>query len=254
MVNSHHLLGAGEHRVIALHGWLGDHRAFAPLWPDLDPDRFAWAFPDCRGYGDSRDVAGEFTLDEIARDVLALADHLGWDQFSLVGHSMGAVAAQRVLATAPDRVRRLVGINPVPATGMPLDERAWELFSSAATDPGSRRAIIDLTTGGRLSSRWLDRMVRTSLESARPEAVAAYLPRWARADFAATITGSRLPVKVFVGAHDPAVTAELMRATWLTHYPDAELGLLAGAGHYPMEETPIGLLSDVEEFLGRPPK
>ncbi|SHF66906.1 alpha/beta fold hydrolase [Streptoalloteichus hindustanus] len=251
MVTSHHLLGEGAHRVIALHGWFGDHRSFAPLWPDLDPDRFTWAFPDYRGYGGNRDLPGEYTLEEIAADVLALADHLGWDRFSLVGHSMGAVAAQRVLAVAPERVRRLVGVNPVPASGVPLDEQGWALFSGAAADPDKRRAIIDFTTGGRLSGRWLDRMVRTSLESSRPEAVAAYLPRWARADFAATIRGSRLPVGVFVGVHDPALTVELMRATWLAHYPDAELCLLAGAGHYPMEETPIGLLSGVEEFLGR---
>ena len=45
---------------------------------------------DLRGYGGRKEVAGEFTMDEAAADAIALADELGWDRFSVVGHSMGA--------------------------------------------------------------------------------------------------------------------------------------------------------------------
>ena len=51
-------------------------------------------------------MSGRFTMDEIAGDTLALADELGWDEFDLVGHSMGGMAAQQVLAAEPRRVRR----------------------------------------------------------------------------------------------------------------------------------------------------
>ena len=56
---------------------------------------------DYRGYGGMRDAPGSFTIDEIAADALALADHLGFARFSLVGHSMGGMAVQRVLSMAP---------------------------------------------------------------------------------------------------------------------------------------------------------
>jgi pimeloyl-ACP methyl ester carboxylesterase len=69
---------------------------------------------------------------------------LGWDRFSVVGHSMGGSATQRVLADAPDRVERLIGISPVPAGGVPFDEQGWALFSGAAANPANRAAIIDL--------------------------------------------------------------------------------------------------------------
>jgi pimeloyl-ACP methyl ester carboxylesterase len=86
----HALHGDGPAKVIAIHGWLSDRHAFDALVPLLDRSAFTVAIPDIRGYGEAMDVAGEFTIDEIARDVLELADALGWQDFAVVGHSMGA--------------------------------------------------------------------------------------------------------------------------------------------------------------------
>ncbi len=60
-------------------------------------------------------------MEEAAADAIALADELGWDRFSVIGHSMGAKIAHQVLLQAPDRVRALIGLNPVPATAVPMD-------------------------------------------------------------------------------------------------------------------------------------
>lgn len=248
-VPPHESLGHGPHPVVALHGWFGDHRAYEAVRPHLDGSAFTYAFMDYRGYGRAIDQAGEFTMAEIADDVLALADALGWDEFSLVGHSMGGMAVQRVLAEAPDRVRKLVGINPVPASGVPFDEQGWALFSGAPDDPGNRRAIIDFTTGNRLTGTWLDRMVAFSQERSTVEAFRAYLQEWTNNDFHDRIQGAALPVKVIVGEHDPALNADVMRQTWLEWYPNAELEELANAGHYPMDETPIALATSIERFL-----
>ena len=243
------MVGNGPHRVLALHGWFGSARGWGWL-PDLiDPGRFSYAFLDFRGYGERRDVAGEFTVAEAAGDALALADELGWDRFSLVGHSMGGIVAQRVLADAPDRVERLVGVSPVPAGGVPFDEQGWALFDGAAESPGNRRAIIDLTTGHRLSGHWLDRMVAESLATSAVPAFAAYLPAWARTDFAAEVTGNPVPALAVVGEHDPALGAAAMKDTWLAHYPNARLEVLAEAGHYAMYETPVRLAALLESFL-----
>ncbi|MEV4202297.1 alpha/beta fold hydrolase [Micromonospora globbae] len=251
MTISHISVGHGPRRVLALHGWFGSARGWGWL-PDLvDVERFTWAFLDYRGYGARAGVAGEYTLAEISRDALDLADSLGWDRFALVGHSMGGSAAQRVLADAPERVDRLVGISPVPAGGVPFDLQSWALFDGAAANPDNRRAIIDLTTGNRLSRRWLDEMVRFSLDHSTPEAFGAYLTAWARTDLTDEVKGSPVPALAVVGAHDPALGADMMRETWMRHYPNARLEVLANAGHYAMYETPVRLATVVEEFLGR---
>jgi pimeloyl-ACP methyl ester carboxylesterase len=248
-VNAHHRVGTGPRAVIVLHGWFTDRHGFAAIEDLLSHTEFSSVFMDCRGYGDLTESPGPFTFDQVAADVLALADALGFAQFSLIGHSMGAKAAQRVLTRAPERVQRLVAVTPVPASAVPFDDAGWSLFSGAADNPANRRAIIDFTTGNRLTATWLDRMVVQSLAHSSRDAFAAYLLEWARVDFSDQVKGLPHPVQVIVGEHDGAIGTAQMQASYLAWYPNARMDVMANAGHYPMEETPIALATAVEGFL-----
>ena len=253
MASSYLTVGSGDHHVLAIHGWFGSARGWSSFPEFIDPWAFTYAFMDLRGYGDRKDVAGEFTVDEVAADALAVADDLGWDRFSVVGHSMGAKFAHRVLLAAPDRVRALVGLNPVPAGATPFDEQGWALFSGAADNPGNRAAIIDFTTGSKLTKTFINGMVQHSLDNSTVEAFAAYLQAWARSDFSAQAkVDTATPVKLIVGVNDPALSADVMEQTWRVFFPEAELTILPDAGHYPMFESPVSLATSIEEFLGRP--
>ncbi|PYC87857.1 alpha/beta hydrolase [Streptomyces tateyamensis] len=249
MTISHRRVGAGEHKVIVLHDWFGTTAGWGPFLDYLDRSAFGYAMLDYRGYGDRVDVPGDFTLDEIAADVLALADELGWERFSLVGHSMGAKAAQLVLALAPERVRRLAAVCPVPAGRFPLEGETGELFHAAPQNPLARRAILDLVTGQQAGAVWLDRMVARSTATSRVDAYAAYLAEWSGQDYTEKLTGLQLPVGVFVGALDLALTADVMRATFLKLFPQAELIELPATGHYPMYELPVRFATELERFL-----
>ncbi|MEI5031984.1 alpha/beta hydrolase [Streptomyces sp. S1A(2023)] len=150
----HRLIGSGDHKVLVLHDWFGTSSGWGPILDYLDGDTFSYALLDYRGYGDRRAVGGAYTLAEIADDALALAGELGWGSFSLIGHSMGGKAAQQVLAQAPGRVRKLVGLAPVPAGVYPLDRDGEALFYGAAHDRDKRRTIVDLVTGRRAPRAW----------------------------------------------------------------------------------------------------
>ncbi|MGD0560577.1 MAG: alpha/beta hydrolase [Streptosporangiaceae bacterium] len=251
MAISHLTAGSGDHRVIALHGWFGSARGWGSLPEFLNGADFSYVFPDLRGYGKRQDEPGEFSMAAAASDAVALADELGWDTFSVIGHSMSGVAAQHILLQAPGRVRRLVGINPVPAGGVPFGDEAWRLFSSAAISPQSRAAIVDFSTGARLSPVFIDLIVRHSLENSSVEAFGSYLDSWAKADIVGQVKGNPVPVKVIAGEHDPSLSPDVLEHTWLEHYPNAELEVIRNAGHYPMYETPAILATIVEEFLSR---
>jgi pimeloyl-ACP methyl ester carboxylesterase len=251
MAGSYVKVGSGDHHVIALHGWFGSAHGWGQLTEYLSTAQFTYVFLDLRGYGSRRGEPGEFTMAEAAADAIDLAGELGWDRFSLVGHSMSGVAIQHVLDQAAPRVRRLVGVSPVPATGLPLGESEWSLFNSAAHNPVSRAMIVNHATGSRLTPAFVDLVVRHSLDNSDPQAFGRYLPSWARADILPRIKGNEVPVKVITGEYDPTQPAEFMEQAWLQVYPNSELEVLRGAGQYSMYETPAALAVSIEEFLAR---
>jgi len=250
MSGTFHSVGHGPHTVLVLHGWFGDAHAFEPIEPWLSQDAYRYVFMNYRGYGGRRDESGAYTIDEIAADALALADTLGFETFSLIGHSMGGMAIERIATLAPDRVRALIAIAPVPCGGIRYDAATRHMLEAAATRAELRQAIIDRSTGGRLPASWVAWKAAYSAACSTPEAFAAYLHAWADTDFTDAIDGHH-PVKVLVGKHDPTFNAALMAQTYLRRYRRASVEVLDNAGHYPMNETPLALAAAIEAFLGK---
>ena len=216
----------------------------------MDPDAVSACLLDIRGYGARRGEPGSFSFREVAQDVQRILDQLGWDSCTLVGHSMGAMAMQRVLADASQRVRALVGIAPVPACGSRMDAQRFAAFEAAVHDVASRQAIVAASTGQRLSANWAREVARVSWERSSEDAVGCYLNEWAREGFEDEIAGSTCPVRLFVGQHDPGLTRAAMERTWLRWYSDAVVEELPNAGHYPMLETPAWLGTRLDATLG----
>ena len=104
--------------VLALHGWLDNSESFIRLAPQLE-DMFIVAIDmPGHGYSDHRPWPGSYNIWDDLIDILALADHFGWDKFSLLGHSRGAIIAALFAASQPERVEKLMlldGIIPGPA-------------------------------------------------------------------------------------------------------------------------------------------
>lgn len=63
---------------------------------------------DTRGHGDSPVPAGPYSIDDLAEDIVALADSLGIDRFALVGLSLGGATAQTLALIAPEKLRAMV--------------------------------------------------------------------------------------------------------------------------------------------------
>ena len=238
-----------QHPVLLVHGWLAGAASWSRLLPHLDQDAYAWRPVDLRGYGSRRYLPGEHTVREAAGDVLAVADEHGWSRFSLVGHSMGALVAQAVLAAAGERVVSLAGVSGVPASGSPLPPERRTIFAAAADDREDRRAFLDHSTGGRQDAALLDALVDESMAAADPTTLHAYLDSWTGTDLHTEIDGRTLQVLVAVGEHDPAYPVSRVRETWARWYPNCRIVRLADCGHYPMDEAPAALAEHLDTHL-----
>ncbi|HET8984980.1 MAG TPA: alpha/beta hydrolase [Trueperaceae bacterium] len=234
--------GGGPTRVIAVHGWMAASDLFEPLIEHLDVDKLSVCFPDCRGYGMRRAVHGAMTIEEIASDVLALADSLGWSRFHVLGHSMAGMAAQRLMVDAPGRLQSAVLLAPVPATGARVDDVRRRSLLAAITDPSARLALIDDNTGGARDREWLDRVRHLSLAGTEPGAMERYLASWSGPGFARELEGNVVPASVVIGRLDPGTPEAEVRVTFRRLLANVRFDVLDGVGHYAMQEEPAMLV------------
>ena len=106
--------------VVLLHGIAESSVAWYGWIPAL-ASRLRVVRPDLRGFGKSTAMPADYpwSIDVIAKDVIALADRLEIDRFHLVGAKLGGTVAVRLAAAATQRVSSLSIIgSPVAAAGM----------------------------------------------------------------------------------------------------------------------------------------
>ena len=70
--------------------------------------RFLVVSHDHHGTGNSSRRTIDFSIEQMANDTLALADHLGLSRFHVIGHSTGGAIAQTLALDHSDRIRKLV--------------------------------------------------------------------------------------------------------------------------------------------------
>ncbi|WP_161868017.1 alpha/beta hydrolase [Pseudomonas yangonensis] len=114
-----HLYGPEEGLpVLALHGWLDNAASFARLAPKLEGLRIVALDFAGHGHSDHRSAGAGYALWDYAFDVLQVAEQFGWQRFSILGHSMGAITAVLLAGAMPERIARLALIDGlVPYTG-----------------------------------------------------------------------------------------------------------------------------------------
>ncbi|MGE6791162.1 alpha/beta fold hydrolase [Pseudomonas guineae] len=114
-----HVYGPEDGRpVIALHGWLDNAASFARLAPLLPGLRIVALDFAGHGHSDHRPPGSSYAIWDYAHDVLQVAEQFGWQRFSLLGHSMGAIVSVLLAAAMPERVERLALIDGlIPYTG-----------------------------------------------------------------------------------------------------------------------------------------
>jgi 3-oxoadipate enol-lactonase len=132
--------------------------------------RFDTVAHDQRGLGRTSVPPGPYTMADYAADALAVADHVGWDTFALVGISFGGMVAQEVAVTAPGRVERLALLctSPGGAGGA-----SYPLHELGDLPPGERARTAMQIMDTRFDERWLaenpgDRLLVEAIADRRP--------------------------------------------------------------------------------------
>jgi proline iminopeptidase len=264
--------------LIVLHG--GPDFDHFYLRPEMDAlsERFRLIYYDQRGRG--RSAGGvepiDVTIESEVEDLDCVRQWFGFDTVTLLGHSWGALLALEYVAAHPDRVRRLILMNPAPATNddreqfrlrreafdrarlygmrkiaetpeyqagdLEADARYYRLhFAGAVPD----QALVD-----RIVSRLRLHFSHADILKARAIEQLLYDQTWLKADYdvlARVAERANVPTLVIHGERDmiPVQCAEHMERV----LPGARLKVLRDCGHFAYLEQPREVRAAIQEFL-----
>lgn len=258
----HSVAAAGSGRpLLLLHGFTGAKEDFAD-WVDPLGDR-GWEVvaPDLRGHGssDAPSAESDYSLDLMADDAVALADALGWDEFALLGHSMGGMIAQEVARRVGDRLDALVLMDTSHTAVEGIDPELLATAVAIVRTEGIDR-LVEITVGREspLTTR-ADARVRAErpgyvefaerkMRSCSPAMYVAMAQELvAGADRLDGLRELQVPTLVVVGDQDTPFIAPSHRMA--EAIPGATLEVIPDAGHSPQFENPDRWWKVVSRFL-----
>ncbi len=248
-------LGSGP-TVLMLHGIGGGHLAFAPQVESFASSGYRAVAWDMPGYGHSAPIE-PYTFKGLAESCIALIEGLKCEHVVLVGHSMGGMVAQEVMARRPERVSRLVLCGTSPAFGKPDGD--WQAaFVAERTAPlqaGKTMAELAevlvpqmigpgaLPEGVRLAQHCMG-LVNPSTYRRALEALVTF-------DRRANLPHIHVPTLLLAGEHDrnapPAVMRKMSQAIAGSTFLE-----MPGVGHLQNLEAPEAFDAAVLNFLALP--
>lgn len=257
--------------LVLLHGWPQTsycwHHAASHL------SEFYVIAPDLRGMGDSnRELELKYYhKDEIAKDVFAIADELGIDQFCLGGHDWGGAIVQEMAFLQPERIEKLIIMNMVIINNTIGQQKASEILvkhlfrSSWYQFFLSIKDFPEALLEGK-EDIWV-RFFSRGISNPIPEdAIAEYIRCYkipntitTAANWYRTITKDRIrwkklegqkieiPTLIVHGVLDPVIIKEYIEGVE-EFYTDVEIARLKG-GHFIVDEQPEEVAEVMKGFL-----
>ncbi|WP_222911729.1 3-oxoadipate enol-lactonase [Pseudomonas sp. DNDY-54] len=168
---------------------------------------------DTRGHGSSSVTPGPYSIEQLGRDVLGLADALGIDRFAFCGLSMGGLIGQWLGIHAGERLTRLVVCNTGAKIGT---DEVWNERIDTVLE-GGEQTMRDMRDAS--VSRWftpafaeqqLAKVARITqmIASTSPAGYAANCAAVRDADYREQLGAIKVPTLIVCGSQDPVTTPD----------------------------------------------
>ena len=247
--------GRNDRPVLVLsHSISTDHGMWQPQMPDL-LRHFQVLRYDTRGHGASDSPPGDYSVEQLGHDALALIDHLGIRKFAWCGLSMGGVIGQWLSLHAPDRLTHLVLANTSARIG---DRTLWEARIKSVRE-GGMAGIVDLAMQRFFSAKTLQgrdphaSSVRSVLLATNPEGYIACCAALRDFDGTQQIRQISMPTLVIAGDQDVSTPWEKNGEVLASGIPGAQAVRLPAA-HLSNIDQPHSFTAALLRFLLADPR
>ncbi len=141
--------------IMLLHGLSANANEFGGLIEDGLAQNHRVIAPDLRGRGRTAKPESGYSMEEHARDVIALMDHLGLEKVVMGGHSFGALLSIYLAANFADRITRVIVIDAA-IVFHPDAEKLLKpsLARLARVLPSSEAYIAEMKAAAHVDGQW----------------------------------------------------------------------------------------------------
>lgn len=244
--------------LVLLNHWGAVLDNFDPRIVDGLADRHRIIAIDHRGIGGSGGSA-PLSIDEMARDAIAVVRALGFEQIDLLGFSLGGFVAQDVVLKAPELVRKLILTGTGPAGGSGIERVGKVSFPLilkglvTRKDPKTYLFFTSSADGRRAATAFLQRIKeRTRDRDPEPTLTAFWrqlkaIEAWGR-QAPQDLGRIAIPTLVANGDHDIMVPTDNSRDL-ARRIPGAQLEIYPDAGHGGIFQYHAEFLATARSFL-----
>jgi 3-oxoadipate enol-lactonase/4-carboxymuconolactone decarboxylase len=244
------LEGSEGKPVLVLSHSIGvDHAMWDPQVRDLI-SHFQILRYDIRGHGASDAPKGDYSIEELGRDLLGLVDALKISEFAFCGLSLGSAIGQWLAVHAPDRISRLVLVSTSPLFGPPAN---WDSRRQAVIKDGMA-AVVDMVMQRFFSPETLARndayahTVRLVILGTDPAGYAGCCAALRDMDHNQLVRQIRVPTLVIVGDRDVSTPWSGHGEILAREIPNAQV-LHLPAAHLANFERPRSFTAALFNFL-----
>jgi pimeloyl-ACP methyl ester carboxylesterase len=234
--------------ILFHHGYTGSHDSWERVVLRL-ADRYDCIVMDGRGAGDSEHAASGYAIEQYAADVIGMADALGLDRFTYVGHSMGGGVGMWLGLEYPQRLDRLVLVAPIPADGVVSDPALHAQAAKQRRDEDAEGMLRQRRALAARPEQFDEALARRDVDRLLSVSEGHFEDSWtAMRDFR---VGDRLaqlttPTLVIAGAADGLLAANLKDVQRL---PNATLHVFSRVGHDVPSTVPEEFAEVVADFM-----
>jgi pimeloyl-ACP methyl ester carboxylesterase len=243
------LSGQGGRRLVLVHEMGGTLESWSEVAAIMAADYQILTY-DTRGAGLSEKIRGEVEIDDLASDLLALLDHLQWDeQIGIAGCAIGAATAIRAIARQPARFDALAALSP--ALGVSPERRPETIAAGDRLVEEGVRAVSAKTWDRAFPHELRTDAARVNAVYCRkigndPQSFAALYRMVARMDVAPDLALIRCPTLFLAGQLDQTRPPEMVQKL-AKSVPGAQFEILM-SGHVMPALTPEPVAKALQEF------
>jgi pimeloyl-ACP methyl ester carboxylesterase len=233
--------------LLLIHGGTASRRAWDLVTPALRANYRIIAV-DMRGHGQSPAPDSGYSAVQLSADINRVIDELALDQITVVGHSLGGMAAIFLAAHRSDVVKRLVLVN-APVTPKTID--ALTSLEARIHRPGffpvTQAFVEEWSAHPRPVPTAFLATQRAHIFDLRPVVWQQVFGELAKADITSTLKGVKQPTLILWGSRD-GILDQTQYEKLRSGIENARLVMIDEAGHNPSSATPDRVAAEIASF------